>query len=226
MDPLQLRENEVFGALKKLAHFKFVLIGGYAVNAYTIPRFSVDCDIVTKDKGESAGIEKVLHELGYARTGTSKTSEPARFARCEKTLANSFKVSFDILIGAVIDRQTGASFPAGWIFRNSKVRLFKGKTIAEQLRVRVVRLDALFVMKMVRCRPTDIRDIFMMAPSITNKKWVKNEVSSRCNLCDRLRRVKDTVSSLEFRNGIQGVYGLIDNQMFDRSANAIDSLGD
>ena len=49
---LQLREKEIFETLKKMNNFKFVIIGGYAVNAYTLPRFSVDCDIVIKDKEE------------------------------------------------------------------------------------------------------------------------------------------------------------------------------
>ena len=50
MEKLQLREKEIFETLKKICKFKFVVIGGYAVNPYTIPRFSVDCDIVIKDE--------------------------------------------------------------------------------------------------------------------------------------------------------------------------------
>lgn len=49
MDMLQIREKEVFDTLKKIRECRFVLIGGYAVNAYTLPRFSVDCDIVVED---------------------------------------------------------------------------------------------------------------------------------------------------------------------------------
>jgi len=63
MELLQLRENEIFGALKKIKNQKFAVIGGYAVNAYTLPRFSVDCDIVTENKAETAEIAK---ELGTA----------------------------------------------------------------------------------------------------------------------------------------------------------------
>jgi hypothetical protein len=45
----------------------FVIIGGYAVNAYTLPRFSVDCDIVIKDENELRKIEEVLLGLGYEK---------------------------------------------------------------------------------------------------------------------------------------------------------------
>ena len=50
MDLLQIREKEIFETLKTISEFNFVLIGGYAVNAYALPRFSVDCDIVLRDK--------------------------------------------------------------------------------------------------------------------------------------------------------------------------------
>ena len=67
MDMLQIREKEVFESLKKMKGLKFVVIGGYAVNAYTLPRFSVDCDIVVKDKIDAAKIQHVLEELSFIK---------------------------------------------------------------------------------------------------------------------------------------------------------------
>ena len=64
---LQVREKEIFETLKKIRKFKFVVIGGYAVNAYTLPRFSVDCDIVIREIKELDKIKKVLLELGYTK---------------------------------------------------------------------------------------------------------------------------------------------------------------
>ena len=58
MDMLQLREKEIFETLRNIRNFKFVVIGGYAVNAYTLPRFSVDCDIVIEDDSQLKDIEK------------------------------------------------------------------------------------------------------------------------------------------------------------------------
>jgi len=62
MENLQLREKEIFETLKKIKNSNFVVIGGYAVNAYTLPRFSVDCDIVIKDRKELEKIEEALLE--------------------------------------------------------------------------------------------------------------------------------------------------------------------
>ena len=63
MDLLQLREGEIFETLKKIRNFNFVLIGGYAVNCYTLPRFSVDCDIVVDNAEEAAKIGKEIEKM-------------------------------------------------------------------------------------------------------------------------------------------------------------------
>ena len=72
MELLQLREKEIFETLKKIKNCKFALIGGYAVNAYTLPRFSVDCDIVVKDEEELKEIEEVLVNFGYVKEENNK----------------------------------------------------------------------------------------------------------------------------------------------------------
>ena len=87
MDLLQLREGEIFETLKKIRNFNFVLIGGYAVNCYTLPRFSVDCDIVVDNAEEAAKIGKEIEKIGYAREAAGKLSAyHAEFMRYEKKI--------------------------------------------------------------------------------------------------------------------------------------------
>jgi len=224
MDQLQLREEEVFKTLKKLNGLRFVVIGGYAVNSYALPRFSLDCDIVIENKKNLGNFEQSLLELGYKRTEATKASVPGGFARYEKRLQDSFKVSFDILIAEVFDRQTKVSIPANWIFKNSGIMMLKGKTITEELKVRIINIDALFVMKMISCRETDIRDLFMLALSVKYKTWIKNEISSQYDFDNRFEKVRAKITSKEFRDGLQGVYGLIDSKVFEKSVEAILSL--
>ena len=113
MDLLQIRESGVFETLKKLMQLNFVVIGGYAANAYTLPRFSLDCDIVAENKRESDKIETVLLELGYKKIKHHENQD--NFRRYEKQLESSFKISFDILIGEIIDRQTAQEYlPVGY----------------------------------------------------------------------------------------------------------------
>ena len=151
MEQLQFREKEIFNTLKMIKKSDFVVIGGYAVNAYTLPRFSVDCDIVIRDRKELGKIGEALVELEYVREKNYSEEVPyeGNFERYEKELGKNFRVSMDILIGEVIDRQTRVTFSADWVFNNSDVRNLQGKTISEQLGIRIVNADALFAMKMV-----------------------------------------------------------------------------
>src|SRR3989344_693214 len=139
MHPLQLREQEIFETLKKIRKFHFVIIGGYAVNAYALPRFSVDCDLVVKNNKEAKNIEGILTTLGYLKISMNKKeSLYNNFERFEKDLGNKFRVSIDLLIKEVLDRQTNVVFSADWIFDNSKIRTAKGKTITEELNVNII----------------------------------------------------------------------------------------
>lgn len=226
MDLLQLREKEVFETLKNLKEFEFVIIGGYAVNAYTLPRFSIDCDLVVRDKSEFNKIESTLLGLHYNKKGSTKEGNIAEFRRYEKNIAENFKVSFDIMIREVFDRQTNVSIPADWIFKNSSIIILKGKTIVEELRIRIINVDALFVIKMISCRSTDIRDLFMLSLSIRDKKWIKREIGERYNFKNRFEKVREKITSNEFRKGLQGVYGLLDNRIFEKSVNSILALDD
>ncbi len=224
---LQLREKEIFETLKRIKKFKFVILGGYAVNAYTLPRFSIDCDIVVKDKEELKEIEKTLVNFGYIKeeNNKNKTSYYGDFLRLEKDLGDNIKVSIDVLIKEVLDRQTNATFSADWVFDNSEMRTLRGKTITEELKLKIIDLDALFVLKFVSCRLTDIRDIFMLAPNIKNKKWVKEEISKKYDFNKLFLKVEEKIISKQFKDSLQGVYGIVDDKVFEKHKKAILDLG-
>jgi len=226
MELLQLREKEIFETLKKLKEFEFVVIGGYSVNAYTLPRFSVDCDIVIKSKDELKDIEEAIKKINYKKEETNKNKAfyYGNFCRYEKDLGKGFRVSIDILIKEVLDRQTNTVFSSDWIFENSGIRILKGKTINEELKLRIINPDALMVMKIINCRSTDIRDVFMLASQIKDKKWIKEEISKRYNFDDRLSKIKEKINSKQFKDGLQGIYGIIDSKIFEKNKKIILSL--
>ncbi|MBS3144288.1 nucleotidyl transferase AbiEii/AbiGii toxin family protein [Candidatus Woesearchaeota archaeon] len=225
MEQLQLREKEIFETLKKIKKNSFVVIGGYAVNAYTFPRFSVDCDIVIKDHEELESIEEALLELGYQKVNNSnEIPYNGNFERYEKKIQHNFRVSMDILIEEVVDRQTNAKLSAEWIFDNSTIRSLKGKTISEELKIRIINSDALFVMKMLSCRLTDIRDLFLLISFIQDAIWIKKEVAARYNFKERLEKVIKEITSKQFKDGLQGVFGLIDNRVFEKNKKRIIDL--
>lgn len=223
MDLLQLREKELFETLKKLKDRKFVVIGGYAVNPYTMPRFSKDCDVVVKDAHEARKIIEKLLDTGYYKVITKEPDIPyyGDFERYEKKIQKNISASIDILVKEVFDRQTDTIFTAEWIFKNSKIRTLRGKTIMEKIKLRIINLDALFVMKMISARSTDIRDAFMLAPDIKDKTWIKEEVAKRYDFDNRYSKIVKTITSAQFRDGLQGVFGRIHDKVFEKHKKAI-----
>lgn len=221
-DLFSLREEEIFKTLKKLKDFDLVIIGGYAVNAYALPRFSVDCDIVIKDENELRKIEKIILQIGYKKEKFPQEPQySGKFFRYEKKLDNNFAVSMDILIGNVTDRMTKAVFTANWIFDNSSITLLKGKTIAEELKIRIINIDALLIMKTISCRSTDIRDVFMMFPKAQNKEWIKSEIQIKYDFQERIAKIIEKISSKQFKDGLSGVYGYFDQKIFEKHKKAI-----
>lgn len=222
-----IREREIFSTLKELQGCDFVVIGGYAVNAYTLPRFSVDCDLVVRGSKELEKIGKALLKKGYKKVSPDEgVPYSGEFHRYGKKLENDFAVSMDILCGKVSDRMTGASFAAGWIFENSSEMNLKGKTIAEGIKVKIISADALLAMKTISCRSTDIRDVFMVMPSANNKEWIKKEIESRCNFNNRVSKVIRKVTSKQFKDGLSGVYGRLNQIIFEKHKKSILAFSD
>lgn len=227
MDLLQIREHEIFDALRSVSDYEFVLIGGYAVNAYTLPRFSVDCDVVVRNRAEFDKIRRVITGLKFDKISIDKKDTRFDgFERYGKEISDNFKVSLDILIGEILDRQTNARISADWIFSNSERRRLSGKTVSDSLVVRVVNPDALFVMKMLSCRKTDIRDLFLLVNFVKDMDWIRREIGLRYDFNNRLRRVEKEIGSSDFRNGLQGVFGLVDGKLFERNKRLIQELGE
>lgn len=226
MEMLQTREKEIFETLKKIKSLDFVVIGGYAVNSYsTLPRFSVDCDIVAKNKVEANRIIKELTTFGYKKTNiTEDIAYKGNFLRYGKELVNHFKVSIDILIETIIDRQTNSTFSADWIFENSKLTKLIGKTIREELKLKIISPDGLVVMKLTSGRSTDIRDVFMIADKIKDIDWVKNEINKRCNYSERINNILSIIISKNFKDNLQGIYGYIDEKVFEKQKKAVIKL--
>ncbi|MFH1439949.1 MAG: hypothetical protein ABIG89_05250, partial [Candidatus Woesearchaeota archaeon] len=71
---------------------------------------------------------------------------------------------------------------------------------------------------------TDIRDVFMLLPQAKDKKWIKNEISQRYNLKERITIIIEKIDSRQFRDGLFGVFGSLDKNTFERHRKAVLSL--
>jgi len=225
MDKFAAREKEVFSALGALMQSKceFAVVGGYAVNAYALPRFSVDCDLVASKDGAL----KVAHKLlacGFHRVPALKHTAYSNFVRLEKEVLPDIIAAFDILYEEVHDRQSGATFAAKWVLDHSSLVSLPAKTFAGQLMVRVIDADALFVMKFCCARATDIRDIFMLCDKVEDWEWVRTELAARVDLAAQHRKIMRKVSGSEFRKDLGGVYGYVEPAAFGKRLKILEAM--
>jgi hypothetical protein len=210
---LEDRERVVLEVLRELPKEDVVLVGGYALNAYVPPRFSVDCDLVVL--GRPGPLEKVLRAHGFRKADEGEVPYGAyvRYFREEE------KVSFDLLINAVQDRATGTTFGEKLVRRRSAVRATVGRVSPMRIELRIADPELLFAMKFVPGRRQDIRDLFMLAGEDLQWGVVKEILRDSCTpgvIADRARLVGKTVSAAGYRDSLQGPYGKIPDARFER----------
>ena len=220
---LELREKEILRVLERIKELNFVLIGGYAINSYTQPRFSVDCDLVSLNKEDAEKIKNALMEEGYAEKELPPNMPYTGQFLCLAKKIGEYKIPFDILIGGVIDRKTGSKFPAKWIYDNSEVRVLQGKSMPAKIKLRIAKPDALIIMKIASGRKSDLRDVFMLLEKEINPGFVMQEIKKH-DLSEKLGRFKEYIASKGFRDSLQGVFGKVDEAAFKRIAGRVERL--
>lgn len=209
---MQEREKIVLETLEEIPKRNVVLIGGYAVNAYVPPRFSIDCDLVVL--GNSSKIEATLRRSGFAKieSGDLPYGNYIRYFR-EKE-----KVSFDLLVNSVLDRETGIVFEGELFEKYSSKRVTVGRTNPMRIEMKIVGPELLFVMKFVTARRQDIRDIFMLAVEDLNWKLVREIISTKCDsslIKKRINLIKSSIQSKNYRDSLQSAFGKIPDERFD-----------
>ena len=211
------REKFIFALLRKLeSKAEFVVIGGYAINAYTLPRFSVDCDIVIRDRKAMRSVKIFLESKGF--TEKAKGTVPAYKGEF-LSLATKKPVAttFDILAGVVEDRITGTLFPAELIFEHSANRAIFGKGSPVRIDTRVADAEMLFVMKAVSSRKSDIRDVFMLASTKLDRGKILQITKEVPIPAESIEKIVLKVNSKGFRDALQGVFGMLPEKQFETS---------
>ena len=209
LEPREALILQILGALPK----GVVLVGGYAVNAYVPPRFSIDCDIVVFNEVEE--IKKLLIGNGFEETarGDIPYGEYIRFMR------KTEKVSFDLLLNSVLDRDTGVVFEAELFKKYSRERIIVGKADPTRIIMRVADAELLFAMKLVSARRQDIRDIFMLSGTELNWSIINEIIKTKCSeklVKERIKLIKAKVESRNYRDSLHGAFGKIPDKMFER----------
>lgn len=220
---LQERERQILEILQEIPEKEFVLIGGYAINAYTLPRFSIDCDLVLKDNKAAERVVEFLIRKGFSMEvkGTTSTYK-GKFIKMKKE--KEVKITFDLLIGEVLDRISGISTPAELIFKNSELKEITGRAIPIKVKVRVIDPELLFLMKSITGRKTDVRDVLMLAATELNKKKVKKLNREIKVPKEKISEIKKKINEKQFKNSLDGVYGRIEEKTFENAKKRLGRL--
>ncbi len=208
---LESREAVIFEALREMTG-GVVLIGGYAVNAYVPPRFSIDCDLVVLDQLDR--IKGVLIEKGFdeIERGEVPKGEYVRFLRRRE------KVTFDLLINSVFDRETGIAFEGALFSKYSKERVTVGRVSPVGISMRIADPELLFAMKFVSARRQDVRDVFMLSGIELDWGLIREIIKTKCGrelIERRIGIIRSIVMSMSYRNSLQGSYGKIPDKTFN-----------
>lgn len=209
---LHEREKAVLDTLAKVPRQQVVLVGGYAVNVYVPPRFSIDCDLVVL-----AGLSKL--EAALAKEGYAKAEKgEIPYGSYVRYVNQAKGASFDLLVNAVLDRNTGISFERALFEKHSRKRTTLGRINPIRIELRVADPELLFGMKFVTGRRQDVRDLFMLAGTELDWDVVERIVRDKCQpeLCaKRADEIRRSVSAKTYRPSLQGAFGKIPDERFE-----------
>ncbi len=203
---LTAREAEVIRILKALGG-SFVVIGGYAINALTSHRFSVDCDIVTDSKGMKE-VGKILSKEGY--TVLSRVRKQSIYGvRMKKYIkrVDSRKVSVEVFPKVVSCRQTDGTWDFELVVANSSKLRVVGLTASTE--ALVPKKELLIAMKIHAGRDTDLRDVVMLSEGVD---WSMIKEFTSCGDTAKVKRQLEsaisTISKSEFASALKAEFGI------------------
>lgn len=210
---LTARETEIIRTLSAFnSHLeKFVVIGGYAVSALALHRFSVDCDIVVS-WSEIGWFKSVLISEGYQESVEARVTKSIHNAKTIKFIKKiaGGEISVDLFVNSLVSRNTLGEWSYDEISENSIRAIIVG--ITDSTPARVPKKELLIALKLHACRDTDLRDIVMLDEGVD---W--NAVADFANtgkkivLDEQLNLALRKIESKEFSNSLKAEFGLRKN---------------
>lgn len=206
------REKACLDLLGKFPE-KFILIGGYAISSYDFPRFSVDLDLLIKEK-DLKKFSGILIKEGFSviqEADEFSTVYKGKFLRLERKV-NSLPVSADILVSMVQCRQTNASYSFEYVWKNSEVRTVIGYGLKSSVEARVADREMLIALKVNSMRTADIRDIISLCNGPVNVEKVISHLkrAPRDIILSHAEMFLKKIGSPGAKDSIKGVFGISD----------------
>lgn len=207
---LTAREAEIIRIIKILGlhRDKFVVIGGYAVNALTTHRFSVDCDAVIA-KRDLKRFENILKGEGYKKMKAVKELKGIYGAQVREynKLVGNRRVSVDIFVNSVTCRETGGEWSYPLIRKNAIEANVVGLT--DSASAFVAKRELLTAMKIHSGRDADLRDVIMLSEGTDWEAVAKfSACGVRNKVIEQLTSGIETVSKEEFPSALRAEFSL------------------
>ena len=209
---IQERESVCLGLLRKFPE-KFVLIGGYAASSFDLPRFSVDLDLVIREK-DAKEFSGILEEEGLkliADAGHFGDFYKGRIMRFEKKVG-ALPVSVDLFVGMVQARQTDAAYSFEYLWKNSEIRRIVGSGVEDYAEARAADREMLIALKMNSMRMADQRDIIALCNGKIDTGKITNHLKRvpREKILSNIAVIAATLERPEIKDSIKGVFGISD----------------
>ena len=166
LEIMNLREVEIGKIIEHLSEKtvsfenpKMVLIGGYALRAFTsFSRYTRDCDFVLK-KSDGWNIDKIQNMLSKDMSAEAFEKRGSYgFLRCVKLLKANAKISIDFMEGEVRGRTDEQIFFVTEKFMQKATKL-KIAVAEKTIDMYVPDYTDYLILKLMSARPSDIRDI-------------------------------------------------------------------
>jgi hypothetical protein len=214
---MSLREEEISRIIEQLSKRtdgfespKIVLIGGYALRAFTsLSRYTRDCDFVLK-KSDGWNLNKIRKLLPKdLTTETFEKRDSYGFLRCIKLLKAGVKISLDFMEGEVRGRTEEQIFfiTEKFLQKTKKVKI----SIAEKTTdIYVPDYTDYLILKLMSARPSDIRDIATLAWKNGIPDNLKEEAKKKLAhpeiIEKNLKLIQEDISNKRFLDSWKGTF--------------------
>ena len=185
---LTVCETEIIRILRVLTEEadEFVLIGGYAVNAFGQHRFSVDCDLAT-NRNNTPAIDTVLLREGYELwKGGSRPPLGVAIRVYRKLLAGQ-PVSVNLFVNTVVSQKTRGTWTYKFSRENSVEAIVVGAT--DSTPSRVADRSLLVAMILHSGRTEDLADLVVLSDKAN---W---RAIARCAACGSKEQLMEQIDS-------------------------------
>ncbi len=202
------RETEIIRILRVLSEATdgFVVIGGYAVNAYGQHRFSVDCELAT-NRDNVPIIDATLLREGYELKRSEVRPPIGVTIREYAKPIGGETTSVLLFVDTVVNTTTRGIWTYKFIQDNSVEAVIVGATSSTPSRV--AQRNLLVAMKLHAGETQDFEDVVMLSERVDWKTVARCTASgSKQQLIDQIDYAIGEMSSAKFASELKSIFAM------------------